>query len=254
MRSISILGCGWLGLPLGSHLAKSGHSVKGSTTSEDKINQLEEEGITPYLLDLSARDYDIFDFLQSEVLVIALPSKQVVDFKYLIEKVEKSRIKKVIFISSTSVYPTTNKVITEASPVNQSVLPEIEQLFLTNTQFECTIIRFGGLIGYNRKPGNFFKNNRSIPNPEGYVNLIHRDDCIRIIDQIIQKNIWGEILNACADSHPNRRAFYTNQFLKEGRGIPPFEQEPANEYKIINSDKLKFMLDFQFEYSDLMDY
>ncbi|MEZ7854793.1 MAG: SDR family NAD(P)-dependent oxidoreductase, partial [Cyclobacteriaceae bacterium] len=31
---ISILGCGWLGLPLARQLVQQGHQIKGSTTSQ----------------------------------------------------------------------------------------------------------------------------------------------------------------------------------------------------------------------------
>ena len=50
---ISILGCGWLGLPLGKYLVEKGHFVKGSTTSKSKIALLSEVGIEPFLLRLS---------------------------------------------------------------------------------------------------------------------------------------------------------------------------------------------------------
>jgi UDP-glucose 6-dehydrogenase len=47
---ISIVGCGWLGLPLGAKLVKNGHRVFGSTTSEEKIEEIKAAGIAPYLL------------------------------------------------------------------------------------------------------------------------------------------------------------------------------------------------------------
>ena len=42
MNSISILGCGWLGKPLAVSFLEDGFSVKGSTTSEEKIDILED--------------------------------------------------------------------------------------------------------------------------------------------------------------------------------------------------------------------
>lgn len=48
MTKISILGCGWLGLPLAKALIENGFSVKGSTTSTDKLTALENDGITPF--------------------------------------------------------------------------------------------------------------------------------------------------------------------------------------------------------------
>ena len=36
-EKISILGCGWLGLPLAKSLLAKGYKIKGSTTSESKL-------------------------------------------------------------------------------------------------------------------------------------------------------------------------------------------------------------------------
>ena len=47
---ISILGCGWLGLPLGKYLLQKGHLIKGSTTDKDKMETLKASGIQPFLL------------------------------------------------------------------------------------------------------------------------------------------------------------------------------------------------------------
>lgn len=33
-KTISILGCGWLGLPLGQHLVQQGYHIKGSLLLE----------------------------------------------------------------------------------------------------------------------------------------------------------------------------------------------------------------------------
>lgn len=254
IQKISILGCGWLGMPLASTLAHKGFIINGSTTSNDKFNKLESEGITPYLIELADLKNTIYKFLNTEILIVAVPSKNVNDFKNLISKIEKSSIKKVIFISSSSVYPNLNQLATEETTVKKSPLSEIEILFKSNTIFKSTILRFGGLFGYDRKPGKFIKNNKKIKNPEGYVNLIHRDDCIRIIELIIKKNSWNETLNACADTHPKRREFYTKENLKLGRKAPMFNEHSLNKYKIISAKKLKSILDFSFEYSDLMKY
>ena len=91
-------------------------------------------------------------------------------------------------------------------------------------------------------------------NPESYVNLIHRDDCIQIIEQIVMNNIWGETLNACADSHPKRREFYTKEAFKLGKKPPSFNEDSSNEYKIVNSEKLMSILKYSFKYSNLLNY
>ena len=253
-EEISILGCGWLGMALANTLTKNGYTVKGSLTSKNKFDKLKSQDIIPFIVNINKSDYDISEFLSSQILVIAIPSKKVNDFKNLIYHIEKSDVKKVIFISSTSIYPNTNQIVIEETPIIESPLSNIEFLFKTNTKFNSTIIRFGGLYGYNRKPGYFIKENKKIENPEGYVNLIHRDDCVSIIKLIIKKNIWNEILNACTDSHPKRRIFYKKEMIKVGRKEPIFNEISLNDYKIVSSEKLKTMLNFSFMYSDLLNY
>jgi nucleoside-diphosphate-sugar epimerase len=251
-EKISILGCGWLGKPLAISLIKKGITVKGSTTSEAKLSEFKEIGITPFLISLDYLTHNIPVFLDSEILIVALPSKDIEGFKNVICHIEKSAIKKVIFISSTSVYGNSEEVVTEASETLPSALTTIEMLFKNSTHFETTFIRFSGLFGYNRKPGKFFKDGRKIPNPEGFVNMIHQDDCIQLIEKVIEKNAWNQIFNGCADTHPSRRDFYTKCSLDIGLKSPEFEEVRQISQKVISNKKSKEYLDFKYKYGDLL--
>ena len=253
-QKISILGCGWLGLPLAIQLIRKGYSVYGSTTSIGKVKELETHGIKPFIITIQDKTIDLSNFLTSDILIIAITSKNNLAFKNLLLQIEKYEVRKILFISSTSVYENTNGIVTEDTKTNNSLLAEIEKLFITNSVFETTILRFGGLFGDNRKPGNFIKSGKKMNNPEGYINLIHKDDCINIIEQIIIKNIWNTVLNACTDSHPKRRAFYTKEAKKLGKSNVVFNEESENSYKIVNNQKLKDLLEFEFKYADLMKY
>ena len=73
MKQISILGCGWLGLPLAKALLENGFLVKGSTTSVEKLSVLENSGIHPFLIALESNSVsgDIETFLKgSKTLII----------------------------------------------------------------------------------------------------------------------------------------------------------------------------------------
>ena len=65
MTKISILGCGWLGLPLAKALIGNGFSVKGSTTSYEKISGLEQGGITTFLIPDFSINGRIFSILET---------------------------------------------------------------------------------------------------------------------------------------------------------------------------------------------
>ncbi len=117
---------------------------------------------------------------------------------------------------------------------------------------KTTIVRFGGLIGYSRNPGKFFSKGGIVHNPDSNVNLIHRDDCIEIISQIVEKEVWGEVFNCCADTHPTKREFYTQAAKSIGFPVPKFEDSGFASFKIISNQKVKRILNYEFLHPDLM--
>ena len=53
MKSVAIVGLGWLGLPLALHLKELGWCVKGSKQSPDDAQKLHQLGIETYPFSLS---------------------------------------------------------------------------------------------------------------------------------------------------------------------------------------------------------
>jgi len=267
MTQISILGCGWLGLPLAKKLIEKGNSVNGSTTSQNKLSILENSRINPFLVTLESESISesINSFLQkSEILIIDIPPKLrgnngdssrkifVEKIENLIPFIEKSTIKKVLFVSSTSVYGDENEIITEETFPN----PETEsgkQLLLAeaflqkNQNFETTILRFGGLIGEDRHPVKFLSGKENLENPDAPVNLIHQNDCIRIIEEIINQSKWNEVFNAAAPFHPTREEYYTQKANELNLILPKFSTKKSNIKKIISSKKVESSLNYKFD-------
>jgi nucleoside-diphosphate-sugar epimerase len=157
-------------------------------------------------------------------------------------------------VSSTSVYDDKNKTFSESDGGEsaQSPLLAIENLFRDSDKFTTTIVRLGGLIGYSRNPGRFFKPGRPVSNPDSPVNLIHRDDCIGIISQIVVQEAWGEVFNCCADTHPTKREFYTQASQSIGAPAPEFTNSDDRSFKIISNQKVKRILRYEFLHPDLM--
>lgn len=253
--NISILGSGWLGLALAKNLLKLGHTIKLSTRTPEKLNTLTNQSVTPYLIDTDDLSDEVHDFLVTELLIINITSKNKQSFAHLIDEIVKSSIKKVLFISSSSVYQTVNGLVTEDQGLESAdnLLYQIEQMFQINTHFKTTILRLSGLIGYTRHPGNFFKNNKIVHQPDAPVNLIHRDDCIGIINSIIKQGLWGEIFNGCATTHPTKREFYSYTSGLLNKSNPNYSEElNADCYKIVSNEKVIKQLGYQFIYPDVM--
>jgi nucleoside-diphosphate-sugar epimerase len=265
--TVSILGCGWLGIALGKHLRNRRFSVKGSVTSPEKFGLLRTSGIVPYRIVLNDAGIEIDDptFFETDVLIISIPPRRIdgierifpTQIAQLIPIILKSGIRKVIFISSTSVYPENLKTATE----NDVLIPDkesgkaclaAENLLNHLTDFETTILRFGGLIGVDRNPARFLlKSDRAVANIP--VNLIHQDDCIGIISAILEKDLWGETLNACCPEHPLKKDFYGK--AAQISGLPePLISDQTEAYKIVDSSKLKRLLKYKFKYPSPMDY
>lgn len=256
MTSISVLGCGWLGLPLAKRLVSNGFTVKGSVRSKEKSALLNNESVISFLLDIdgevTGKSWE--QFLDSDLLIIAIPSKNQAGFTSLISILESSPVKHVIFVSSTSVYSDNNAVVTEDVTASESsALFQIESLLFQSSGFTTTVIRFSGLVGYQRNPGRFFqKSGRSVSNPDAPVNMIHQDDCVELITQIIKQEKWGDVFNACADSHPSKREFYTKATQKIGVNTPEFIESETQSFKIISNEKIKKALGYEFIYPDVM--
>ncbi|MFV8391327.1 SDR family NAD(P)-dependent oxidoreductase [Flavobacterium sp. LB2P6] len=262
MTKISILGCGWLGLPLAKAMIAKGFSVKGSTTSVEKLSVLENSGIDPFLIALSENKTtgNVSDFLNnSEILIIDVPPKLrgsgtenfVSKIRNIIPFIEKSSVENVLFISSTSVYNENDAFVTEEKIPKPDTeggkqLLETEQLLQSNINFKTTVLRFGGLIGEDRHPIKFLAGRENLDNPDASINLIHQKDCVGIILKIIANNAWNVTFNAVAPSHPTRELYYTQKALDLNLALPKFNHKNPSIGKTILSTKIETVLKYTF--------
>ncbi|SDB63332.1 Nucleoside-diphosphate-sugar epimerase [Flavobacteriaceae bacterium MAR_2010_188] len=264
VQKVSILGCGWLGLPLAEHFVKLYNWVNGSTTTEDKLKILQSKGIHPFLINLKELEVrgEIEKFLNdSEILILNIPSglrsgdgeNYISKLKLLLRYLEKSTIKKVVFISSSSVYKEDESFVTVfenpeslAETEKATILIEAENIFLRNRNLETSVIRFSGLIGEDRHPAKYLSGKTEIENPDAPINLIHLNDCISVISAVIESDSWGEIYNASYPSHPSRELYYITACAKLGLEPPTFDHYKKNVGKKVSAQKIQEALNFRF--------
>lgn len=260
---IAILGCGWLGLPLGKSLVENGFQVNGSTTSQSKIPLLDSAGIAPFLIALSESEItgNITGFLTDcKILIVDIPPKLrgndaenfVAKITHLLPFVEKSTVEKVLFVSSVSVFSEDNDVVTESTkpnPGNESgkQLFETEALLRHNPNFKTTILRLGGLVGEDRNPIHFLSGKNAIENPHAPINLIHRKDVIGLIEAIIEKDLWGEIFHGVAPQHPSRERYYCKKAAEMNLPLPWFDHRKPSVGKTVSGEKTQNVLDYTFK-------
>ena len=271
---ISILGCGWLGLPLAKSLLSKGYEVKGSTTSESKLEMLKDAGILPFQIQLEPHQIigNMEDFLkETDVLIIDIPpglrretstSNEMTfvnKIKNLIPYIEKSGIQKVVFVSSTSVYGDSFPIqeITEETTLNPDTesgkqLVTAETVLQSNEHFKTTLIRFGGLLGEDRHPVKFLAGRTNVENPDAPVNMIQREDCIGIIEKILKQVQhdnweWNQTFNAVAPQHPTRKEYYHKKAQILNLPLPIFAENLESKGKIISSKKVETILGYSFQ-------
>lgn len=267
-KTISILGCGWLGLPLGKQLVLAGYSVRGSTTSADKLPILQQKGIEAYELRLNpAPEGNLTALLEADVLLINVPpkaGKMGDDFhpqqiQSLVTALQDSPVKHIIYVSSTSVYPELSSVVQEAdvTTLEQTSAPA---LFRAEMLVQAlgparvvTVLRCGGLMGYDRIPGKYVAG-RQVDSGAVPINYLHRDDAVGILTSLIDTPLAG-VFNAVSPEHPTREAIYRKSCADFGYALPSFVEpsEPV-PYKIISPEKLIQATNYQFIYPNPLTF
>jgi nucleoside-diphosphate-sugar epimerase len=260
MKNIAIIGCGWLGSELAKALLKKNYTVHGSSRKKERLQSLIAKGLIPHQM-----NYADFSSAQAwmhecDILVLNIPPS---DFKFLYAEkmVEVSKNMKkdaqIIFISSTSVYANNDGIVTEKTkatggPRNGKWVLDAEERLADNHKNNLTIIRMSGLIGGERHPVKYMseKEYEFGGNP---VNLIHRDDCVGLIELVINKNIRGKIINGVCEENPTRKDYYTFAAEQLNLAPPVFLKTEAKGFKQINSEimneigyKMKYQSPFEF--------
>jgi len=272
-KTVSIVGCGWLGFPLASRLRESGYAVvKGSTTSPEKLPKLREAGVEAYVaaLDPEPRGQEWASLLQTDRLVVDIPprlSRQSGDFhpqqmRNLAALIENSLISEIIYVSSTSVYPEMSRVmveedVTHAEDSASPFLVQAEQVMtsLRRKGRTVAVLRFGGLMGYDRIPGKYVRGKKDLTTGDVPVNYVHRDDAVALIEALLARGTDDETYNGVAPEHPTRRSVYEKSCWENAWEIPTFF-DPASPapYKKVSSKKITQHLGFTFAYPDPLSF
>lgn len=237
MKAISIIGLGWLGLPLADLFIQKGYSVAGTTTNTNKQSKIANTSLTVECFNLyTDKPSDLpKDFFAESTLVLNIPpGRQNFDrieyanrLQSLIDHAFNSKLKQLIFISTTSVFGETNKTITNdsaLSPVSESAKAhaQVENYIRAKYYDKSCIVRPSGLVGPSdnkyletkgankqfRHPIYSIVTREKLDTGRNPVNLIHQADLLKVLAVICDTALMGHSLNVCALSHPSRKDYY----------------------------------------------
>jgi len=246
MNKIGVVGCGWLGMPLAKHLATIYTRVKGTSRNTIKLEELQRNGVDAFLILLETNQIkgNFNAFIRDlDTLIIAVNASPTEEYYQkldtLCKYVTKSEVKNIIFLSSTSVYENTNKVVDENESVNQqSIYVRAENIFKKNPRFNTTILRLGGLIGEDRHPITSISGKILAQNPNVPINLVHLKDCINIITLVIKKHLWNETFNIVYPYHPGKLEYYSKIAKDRKLHSPTYDETIEFKGKVVSSAKI----------------
>jgi nucleoside-diphosphate-sugar epimerase len=274
---VLILGCGYVGVPLGGELVKQGHEVFGVRRSAVNDAELQSAGINPLAADITKPE-DLaglpgpFDWVVNTVSstkggVEEYRQVYLEGARNLIDWLAAVPPKKFVYTSSTSVYgqtdgsPVKETSLTEPAAETGKILVETEKAIMgavTGRKIPAVILRVAGIYGPDR--GHLFlqylKNEARIAGKgERIVNMIHRDDLVGVIVTALKSGRPGEIYNAVDDEPVAQIHFF--RWLSEtlGKWMPPFATEEENvnrkrglTNKKVSNRRLKMELGCPFKY------
>tara|TARA_B100001564_G_scaffold279207_1_gene241379 strand:- start:878 stop:1675 length:798 start_codon:yes stop_codon:yes gene_type:complete len=260
LNRIAVIGCGWLGLRLAKNLIENNYKVIGTKTTEkgvDMLNKLKIKGII-FKIDNEKISGETNFLKNIDQLIISIPPS-IKNYKKTIGTLYKlinanNNIKKVIFLSSISVYGKNENEILEDSQtnpetINAKLLLFAEEKFL-NLNSSVSIIRLGGLIGFDRHP-IFSLMNKKINNPKGFINFIHINDAITLIKYLIKSSKLNGIINCVSPFHPNRKKYYADIAKSLSLKNPVFVEKNMNLRKI-NSNRIDLRKLFNYPVDNLL--
>ena len=231
---IGVIGAGWLGFTLAQRLVEIGYHVFATTTTLQKLPQLKESGINVVLYNndenppqwLNELDWCILNFpprksadyaAQVDDLVTQLPSNC-----------------RIIFTSSTGVYPQEFGTVTEESEINpQHVVAQAEKVIQSSGR-DWYILRLAGLVGPNRHPVHFLSG-REVSNGQHPVNLIEQKDIIDVIMELMDKIPLSQVFNIAYPEHPSKEIYYVTKAAELGLVPPTFRNGPSSGKKVDGS-------------------
>ncbi len=274
---VLIVGCGYVGLPLGAELVRQGHEVFGLRRSAEGADELKAAGIHPLAGDIT-RTEDIaglpapFDWVVNAVSsskggADEYRSVYLDGTRHLIDWLAGMPLRKYVYTSSTSVYGQTDGSLVKedapAEPASETsrLLVETESLLTAaarDRKFPAVILRVAGIYGPER--GHLFhqylRNEARISGKgERIINMIHREDLVTTIIAALKNGRPGEIYNATDDESVAQIHFF--RWLSEtlGKNMPPFATEAENAQrkrgltnKKVSNRKMKMELGVQLKF------
>ncbi len=253
---ILIVGCGYVGKALSFELLERRHEVWGLRRDIHQLKELEYLGLKPLSASL-LNPNSLTKLPKVDVVIFCqAPSREADNYedtyylgtKNLLAMLGSPKPKKVILISSTSVYGTRDGswVDEDDNPAapgyenkeqeeNAKHLLATERLVLASG-IPANILRLGGIYGSGRHRLQALKEGKIKPSfSDIYINRIHVEDIVAALLLLIEKGKPGEIYLGVDDAPSTQKEFY--EWLYAKLSLPKPSTESTKVGSVHGSNK-----------------
>ena len=261
---VAIIGCGYVGGAVGRALATEGFDCVGTTTSRERLDEIDVLGIRSAVLRLA--DVDELHALLADrdvVLLTVAAGRRDTGYRavyldgarHLLRAIEGTAVRRLIYTSSTGVYGQDDgswvdeNSLTEPTSDNGRTLLEAERTLLdggSRIGLNVTVLRLAGIYGPGRGPQNTLSQVAGSTRTDGdvYLNLIHVDDIVSAMRRLIGVPYHG-VLNLSDGAPTTRREYYDRLISNTGLAPIRWEADPSSPVrgKRVSNERIKRVLD-----------
>ena len=259
---ILIAGCGYLGTVLGRALLSRGDEVWALRRDVEALAVLERLGFYLFRADLTDPK-SLENLPEVDVVIVCQAPKRGEAYKAtyydgtrnLVAALSTRKPKKIILISSTSVYSTADgSWVDENTPPlghphlskedsdNAHFLLGAEKAALTSG-IPSVVLRLGGLYGPRRHRLKLLKEGKMTPSFSNlvYVNRIRVEDAVSAVALLMEKGVPGEVYLGIDDAPTSQNEFYSWVYEKLSLSRPSAAapEPPHGSNKRCSNAKLK---------------
>lgn len=228
MKTITVIGGGWLGRPLSHYLDSVGHQTYVSKTSDQGVESLNQEGLNAFKCDLNDAIDDLVATLRlqtPDVVVGCFPpgfrsgggAQYAEQWKKLVTACQLVHVDKILMVSSTTVYPNVAKPMVEEQAAlslaennphfsdKARVMLQAEQ-YVKDSGLNFAIVRCSGLVGPDRHPSRFAAKLKQVSDLAP-ANMLHLTDAIGAVSFVVNLE-QSCVVNATTPNTVSKAEFY----------------------------------------------
>ncbi|MBK1441976.1 GDP-L-fucose synthase [Parapedobacter sp. ISTM3] len=262
-KKVLIIGCGWVGTYVATHLVNGGHQVWATCTSEDKAARLVQLGLKAHVANFDIENKvagireAVFDVVIISVPITHKDTMEVVERRFFRLRVflETHSFGQSMFFGSVGIYPKVDARIAEDTFAAEELEPKLllGESMLRLAFPDLNILRLGGLFGQERVMAKYFVGKVC---EIGYqtANFVHVEDVYGIIRAMMAARSQGKTYNVVCPEHPLKKDVIDVSATKYGYGLPAAFSEADKTAKMVLPDRLVADLGYRFVYRSPLQF